>query len=63
MGARLAMLLAAALMTTAGFTASAWSLTQGQTDQAIAFGWPTLAVAVTLALMIPASKTAAGKTG
>ena len=57
------MLLAAALMTTAGFTASAWSLTQGQTDQAIAFGWPTLAVAVTLALMIPASKTAAGKTG
>lgn len=50
---RLVMLIAAVLTTAAGFSASAYSLTQGQTDQAIAFAWPSLAISIAIALVIP----------
>ena len=56
MGFRLIVLLVAALLTSAGITAAAWSLTRGETDQAIAFGWPALAVAVTVAILVPMGK-------
>ena len=56
MGFRLIVLLIAALLTSAGITAAAWSLTRGETDQAIAFGWPALAVAVTVAILVPMGK-------
>jgi uncharacterized membrane protein YkvI len=56
MGFRLVALLAAATLSSAGFTAAAWSLTRGETDQAIAFGWPALAVAITVAVLIPVGK-------
>ena len=56
MGFRLIVLLIAALPTSAGITAAAWSLTRGETDQAIAFGWPALAVAVTVAILVPMGK-------
>lgn len=48
------MLLAAAVMTAAGATAAAYSLTTGQTDQAIAFAWPALAAIIAIGLMMPA---------
>ena len=57
MGMRLAMLILAALIAVTGLTASAWSLSRGQTDQAIAFGWPSIAVIMVLALFLPARKT------
>lgn len=50
---RLAMLAAASLTTLGGVSASAYSFTQGATEQAIAFGWPALAVALALALLAP----------
>ena len=56
MGFRLVVLLAAALVTTVGLSAAAWSLGHGQTDQAIAFGWPALAVGILVALMTPAGR-------
>ncbi|WP_203291619.1 hypothetical protein [Maricaulis parjimensis] len=56
MGTRLIMLIIATLVALAGLTASAWSLSRGETDQAIAFGWPSLAVIMVLALFIPARK-------
>jgi len=46
-------MLAAAALATTGFTASALALSQGQTDQAIAFAWPSVAVAILLALSFP----------
>ncbi len=57
MGTRLAMLIFAALVAVAGLTASAWSLSRGETDQAIAFGWPAIAVIMILVLALPARKT------
>jgi len=56
MGFRLVALLAAAIATTTGFTAAAWSLSRGQTDQAIAFGWPALAVILTVAVLFPVGR-------
>ncbi|WP_417468475.1 hypothetical protein [Maricaulis sp.] len=58
MGFRLAMTVAAALLTTTGLTAAAYSLTQGQTDQAIAFGWPAIAIAIAFAIVIPSQSRA-----
>lgn len=56
MGYSLAMLLTAATVTTGGLTASAFSLTQGQTDQAIAFGWPAIAVAFVVVMLVPTGR-------
>jgi len=56
MGYSLAMLLTAATVTTGGLTASAFSLTQGQTDQAIAFGWPAIAVAFVIVMLMPTGR-------
>ena len=56
MGHSLAMLLGAATITAGGLTASAFSLTQGQTDQAIAFGWPALAIACVMAMLVPSGR-------
>jgi hypothetical protein len=56
MGYSLAMLLTAATVTAGGLTASAFSLTQGQTDQAIAFGWPAIAVAFVIVMLLPTGK-------
>ncbi|MBR9827013.1 MAG: hypothetical protein GYB36_14630 [Alphaproteobacteria bacterium] len=53
---RILMMLAAAAMTAAGITAAAFSLTHGQTDQAIAFAWPALASIIALGLMMPTRK-------
>ena len=50
---RLAIMLTAAALAATGFTASALALTQGQTDQAIAFAWPSIAVAILLGLAVP----------
>ena len=58
MGFRLAMIVAAAVLTAAGLTAAAYSLTQGQTDQAIAFGWPAIAIAIAFAIVIPSHSRA-----
>ena len=57
MGIRLAMLIFAVLVALTGLSASAWSLSRGETDQAIAFGWPSIAVIMVLALFLPARKT------
>lgn len=56
MGYSLAMLLSAATVTAGGLTASAFSLTQGQTDQAIAFGWPAIAVAFVVVMLVPTGR-------
>ena len=56
MAFRLIVLLTAATLSSAGFTAAAWSLTRSQTDQAIAFGWPAIAVAITVAILVPMGK-------
>ncbi|OLF71077.1 hypothetical protein AWH62_13550 [Maricaulis sp. W15] len=56
MGYSLAMLLTAATVTAGGLTASAFSLTQGQTDQAIAFGWPAIAVAFVVVMLLPTGR-------
>jgi len=53
MSLRLPMTIIAALITAAGVTASAYSLTLGEIDQAIAFGWPPLAVALLIVLAMP----------
>tara|TARA_R110000868_G_scaffold2384_7_gene17752 strand:- start:33622 stop:33858 length:237 start_codon:yes stop_codon:yes gene_type:complete len=58
MGFRLAMSVAAAVLTAVGLTAAAYSLTLGETDQAIAFGWPAIAVAIAFAIFIPAHSRA-----
>ncbi|SDL85861.1 hypothetical protein [Maricaulis salignorans] len=58
MGFRLAMTVAAALLTTIGLTAAAYNFTQGQTDQAIAFGWPAIAIAIAFAIVIPSQSRA-----
>ncbi|MBO6796147.1 hypothetical protein [Maricaulis sp.] len=50
---RFTIMLAAAALAATGFTASALALTQGQTDQAIAFAWPSIAVAILLAFSLP----------
>jgi peptidoglycan/LPS O-acetylase OafA/YrhL len=50
---RLAMLACAALTAVGGLSASAYSVTQGATDQAIAFGWPTVAIALAIAMLAP----------
>ncbi|WP_323763016.1 hypothetical protein [Maricaulis sp.] len=56
MGYSLSMLLSAATVTAGGLTASAFSLTQGQTDQAIAFGWPAIAVAFVVVMLAPTGR-------
>ena len=56
MGFRLVVLLAAAIVAATGFTAAAWSLSRGQTDQAIAFGWPALAVILAVAILFPVGR-------
>ncbi|WP_297730682.1 hypothetical protein [uncultured Maricaulis sp.] len=62
MGYSLAMLLTAATVSAGGLTASAFSLTQGQTDQAIAFGWPAIAVAFVIVMLLPTGRRrAAGR--
>lgn len=50
---RLILLAAAALAAAGGLTAGALSLLSGAVDQAVAFTWPGLAGAVTLALLAP----------
>ena len=50
---RLVMTLVAACVLTAGFAAAAWSMTRGQVEQAIAFGWPALSIAVAIAVALP----------
>ncbi len=57
MAMRLVLLIFAALVALTGLTASAWSLSRGETDQAIAFGWPSIAVIMLLALFLPAGKS------
>jgi len=59
---RFAIMLAAAALAATGFTASALALTQGQTDQAIAFAWPSIAVAILLALSFPGNTIFARQT-
>ncbi|MGJ3233002.1 MAG: hypothetical protein ACFE0P_14525 [Oceanicaulis sp.] len=54
---RLLILAAAAASAAAGVAAGAWALMGGAVDQAVAFTWPGLAGAVSLALMAP-GKTA-----
>ncbi len=61
MGFRLAMTVAAALLTTLGLTAAAYSFTQGQTDQAIAFAWPAIALAIAFAIIIPSQSRASSQ--
>ncbi len=56
MGYSLAMLLTAATVSAGGLSASAYSLTQGQTDQAIAFGWPAIAVAFVIVMLLPTGR-------
>ena len=56
---RFTIMLAAAALAATGFTASALALTQGQTDQAIAFAWPSVAVAILLAFSLPGNTTLA----
>ena len=63
MGYSLAMLLTAATVTAGGLTASAFSLTQGQTDQAIAFGWPAIAVAFVIVMLMPTGRRRAAGRG
>jgi|TARA_R110002126_G_scaffold82066_2_gene201555 hypothetical protein len=58
MGFRLAMTVAAALLTATGLTAAAYSFTQGETDQAIAFGWPAIAIAIAFGIFIPSQSRA-----
>lgn len=53
---RILLLLGAAVMTAIGITASAFSLSNGQTDQAIAFAWPALASIIAFGLMMPTSQ-------
>ncbi len=55
---RILMMLAAAGMTATGVTAAAYSLTTGQTDQAIAFAWPALASIIAFGLMMPSAREA-----
>jgi len=50
---RILMLLGAAVSTAAGVTAAAYSFSAGQTDQAIAFAWPALAMSIAFGLMMP----------
>lgn len=59
---RFTIMLAAAALAATGFTASALALTQGQTDQAIAFAWPSVAVAILLALSVPKNAILARQT-
>lgn len=58
MGIRLTLMIVTYLIAITGVTASAYSLTQGQTDQAIAFAWPAIALATAIAIMIPARRAA-----
>ncbi len=55
---RVLMLLAAAGLTAAGITASAYSLSHGQTDQAIAFAWPAIAAIIAFGLIMPSQRAA-----
>jgi hypothetical protein len=50
---RLLILAAAALSATGGLAAGAWALSAGALDQAVAFTWPGLACALSLALLVP----------
>jgi hypothetical protein len=59
---RLAMLATASLTAVGGLTASAYSITQGATDQAIAFGWPTLAIALAIVMLAPSRRGRANTT-
>lgn len=54
---RLILLVAAALSALSGLTAGALSLMGGAVDQAVAFTWPGLAIAISLALAIPGEST------
>ena len=56
MSYRLTMTLIAAMIAATGLTASAFSLSQGATDQAIAFGWPAIAVALSILVLTPSRK-------
>lgn len=53
MGFRLAMMLGTAGLCTAALSAAAWSLAAGQTDRAIAYGWPVLGLTVIVAILTP----------
>lgn len=53
MGFRLAMILSAAGLCIAGLSAAAYSLVSGQTDRAIAYGWPVLGLTVIVAILTP----------
>jgi hypothetical protein len=57
MSLRLPVTIITALALGAGLSASAYSLTQGATDQAIAFGWPVIALAVIMGFVIPARRS------
>lgn len=54
---RLILLAAAAVSALSGLTAGALSLMGGAVDQAVAFTWPGLAVAISLALVVPGKST------
>jgi hypothetical protein len=58
MSLRLPVTIITALALGAGLSASAYSLTQGETDMAIAFGWPVIALAVIIGFMIPNRRSA-----
>ena len=58
MSKRFAISAVSALVLTTGLSASAYSMSLGLTDQAIAFGWPTIALSLLIAMLAPASSRA-----
>lgn len=54
---RLILLLSAAIIALLGLGVSAFAMSQGATDQAIAFGWPSLGASLLLALLVPHSNS------
>ncbi|MDG1417154.1 MAG: hypothetical protein P8J78_05470 [Maricaulis sp.] len=56
MSLRLSMKIAAALVFVTGLSATGYSLTIGETGQAIAFGWPAFGIALLIGLATPSRK-------
>jgi hypothetical protein len=57
MSLRTSMKIAAALVFLIGLSAAGYSLTLGETGQAIAFGWPAFGIALLIGLVTPSRKT------
>ncbi|MHA6287538.1 hypothetical protein [Maricaulis sp. CAU 1757] len=63
MSFRLAMMLIAGAASAAGFSAVAWSLVNGQTDQAIAYAWPIIGLTILFALIVPTPRRQTAERG